>query len=54
MTQQYSGGCQCGKVRYEVQMDFNKTLQLSAGGSFIWYELMTDVAAIEAAVHAGA
>ena len=21
MTQSYSGGCQCGKVRYEVSMD---------------------------------
>jgi hypothetical protein len=21
MTQTYSGGCQCGKVRYEVQME---------------------------------
>jgi hypothetical protein len=24
MTQTYSGGCQCGKVRYEVQMDIGE------------------------------
>lgn len=26
MTQTYSGGCQCGKVRYEVQMDIGEVL----------------------------
>jgi hypothetical protein len=26
MTQRYSGGCQCGKVRYEVQMDIGEVL----------------------------
>ena len=26
MTQTYSGGCQCAKVRYEVQMDINEVL----------------------------
>jgi hypothetical protein len=26
MTQTYSGGCQCGKVRYEVQMDIAEVL----------------------------
>jgi hypothetical protein len=26
MTQTYSGGCQCGKVRYEVHMDIHEVL----------------------------
>jgi hypothetical protein len=26
MTQTYSGGCQCGKVRYEVQMGIGEVL----------------------------
>jgi hypothetical protein len=26
MTQTYSGGCQCGKVRYEVQMEIGEVL----------------------------
>jgi hypothetical protein len=26
MTQMYTGGCQCGKVRYEVQMDINEVM----------------------------
>jgi len=26
MTQTYSGGCQCGKVRYEVQMDIGEVI----------------------------
>lgn len=26
MTQTYSGGCQCGKVRYEVQLDIAEVL----------------------------
>jgi hypothetical protein len=26
MAQTYSGGCQCGKVRYEVQMDIGEVL----------------------------
>jgi hypothetical protein len=26
MTQTYSGGCQCGKVRYEVGMDLGEVL----------------------------
>jgi hypothetical protein len=26
MTQTYSGGCQCGKVRYEVEMDIGEVL----------------------------
>jgi len=26
MTQTYSGGCQCGKVRYEVQLDIGEVL----------------------------
>ena len=26
MTQTYSGGCQCAKVRYEVQMDIGEVL----------------------------
>jgi hypothetical protein len=26
MTRTYSGGCQCGKVRYEVQMDIEEVL----------------------------
>jgi len=26
MTQIFSGGCQCGKVRYEVQMDIGEVL----------------------------
>jgi hypothetical protein len=26
MTQTFSGGCQCGKVRYEVQMDIGEVL----------------------------
>ena len=26
MTQTYSGGCQCGKVRYEVKMDIDEVL----------------------------
>ncbi len=26
MPQTYSGGCQCGKVRYEVQMDLGEVL----------------------------
>ena len=26
MTHTYSGGCQCGKVRYEVQMDIGEVL----------------------------
>jgi len=26
MTQTYSGGCQCGKVRYEVQMDIGEVV----------------------------
>jgi hypothetical protein len=26
MTQTYSGGCQCGKVRYEVQLDIVEVL----------------------------
>jgi hypothetical protein len=26
MTRTYSGGCQCGKVRYEVQMDIGEVL----------------------------
>jgi hypothetical protein len=26
MTQTYSGGCQCGKVRYEVQMDVGEVI----------------------------
>ena len=26
MTQTYSGGCQCGKVRYEVQMDLGEVI----------------------------
>jgi len=26
MTQTYSGGCQCGKVRYEVQVDIAEVL----------------------------
>ena len=26
MTQTYSGGCQCGKVRYEVKMDIGEVL----------------------------
>jgi hypothetical protein len=26
MTQTHSGGCQCGKVRYEVQMDIGEVL----------------------------
>ena len=26
MTQTYSGGCQCGKVRYEVQIDIGEVL----------------------------
>ena len=26
MTQTYSGGCQCGKVRYEVQMELGEVL----------------------------
>lgn len=26
MTQIYSGGCQCGKVRYQVQMDIGEVL----------------------------
>ena len=26
MTQTYSGGCQCGKVRYEIQMDIGEVL----------------------------
>ena len=26
MTQAYTGGCQCGKVRYEVQMDIGEVL----------------------------
>jgi hypothetical protein len=26
MTQKHSGGCQCGKVRYEVQMDIGEVL----------------------------
>jgi hypothetical protein len=27
MTQTYSGGCQCGKVRYEVQMDVGEVIE---------------------------
>lgn len=27
MTQTYSGGCQCGKVRYEVQMDIGEVIE---------------------------
>lgn len=26
MAQTYSGGCQCGKVRYEVQMDIGEVI----------------------------
>ena len=26
MTQKYTGGCQCAKVRYEVQMDIGEVL----------------------------
>ena len=26
MTQTYTGGCQCGNVRYEVQMEFGEVL----------------------------
>src|ERR1700691_1735634 len=26
MTQTHSGGCQCGKVRYEVQMDIGEVI----------------------------
>jgi hypothetical protein len=26
MSQSYTGGCQCGKVRYEVQLDINEVL----------------------------
>jgi hypothetical protein len=26
MNQTYSGGCQCGKVRYEVQMDIGEVI----------------------------
>ncbi|HEY2686470.1 MAG TPA: GFA family protein [Steroidobacteraceae bacterium] len=26
MTQTYSGGCQCGKVRYEVQMEIGEVM----------------------------
>ena len=26
MTQKYSGGCQCGKVRYEVQMHIGEVI----------------------------
>lgn len=26
MAQKYSGGCQCGKVRYEVQMDLGEVI----------------------------
>jgi hypothetical protein len=26
MTQTYTGGCQCGKVRYEVQMDIAEVI----------------------------
>ena len=26
MTQTYSGGCQCGKVRYQVQLDIGEVL----------------------------
>jgi hypothetical protein len=26
MTQTYSGGCQCGKVRYEVQLELSEAL----------------------------
>jgi hypothetical protein len=30
MTHTYSGGCQCGKVRYEVQMDIGGFLRVTA------------------------
>jgi hypothetical protein len=31
MTQTYSGGCQCGQVRYEVQMDIGEVLVSTCG-----------------------
>lgn len=57
MTQKYSGGCQCGKVRYEVQMEIGEVLACNCSrcgrlGSLLafapaaQFELLSDDAAL--------
>ena len=46
MTQTYSGGCQCGKVRYEVQMEIGEVLACNCSrcgrlGSLLAFALAT-------------
>ncbi len=53
MKKTYAGGCQCGKVRYEVQADLGKVISCNCSRCAKWGALLSAVPASDFKLIAG-
>ena len=53
MKQTYSGGCQCGKVRYQVQADIGEVISCNCSRCGKWGALLSAVPASDFKLTAG-